>query len=189
MTSAEHASGTDRIEEAARGLGLGAEQCVVNVQGDEPLVPAAIIDQVADNLARHADAGIATLCAPLTERDAFLDPNVVKVVADAAGYALYFSRAPIPWPRDAVEAAGRPELPSPRGPLRHLGIYAYRVSFLRDFVGWPVSSLEATEKLEQLRAMDQGVRIHVARALELPPPGVDTAADLEAVRRVLAGAP
>ena len=184
MTSAEHESGTDRIEEAARQLGLGADQCVVNVQGDEPLIPPAIIDQVANNLARHPDAGIATLSAPLQSAREFVDPNTVKVVTDQKGFALYFSRAPIPWPRDEMSQAA-PVLPVARPARRHLGIYAYRVNFLRRFVEWPLSSLEATEKLEQLRAMDQGVRIHVAPALEIPPAGVDTAEDLDEVRRVL----
>lgn len=185
LTAADHESGTDRIEETARQLGLGEDQCVVNVQGDEPLIPAAIIDQVAANLARHPDAGIATLSAPVATAAEFADPNVVKVVVDQAGFALYFSRAPIPWPRDAMAAAGRPVLPEHAAPQRHLGIYAYRVAFLRSFVRWPVASLEATERLEQLRAMANGVRIHVERALAVPPAGVDTAEDLEAVRQAL----
>jgi 3-deoxy-manno-octulosonate cytidylyltransferase (CMP-KDO synthetase) len=180
MTSDRHESGTDRIQETAQLLGLGADQLVVNVQGDEPLIPARVIDQVAANLALHTAADIATLCAPIDSHTQFVDPNCVKVVADKDGYALYFSRAPIPFPRD--QQAG--ELPA-MGARRHLGIYAYRVSFLHRFITWPVSALEATEKLEQLRAMEHGVRIHVAPASVVPPAGVDTAEDLEIVRRLV----
>lgn len=185
LTAAGHESGTDRIEETARQLGLGEDQCVVNVQGDEPLIPPGIIDQVAVNLARRPDAGIATLSVPVATAAAFVDPNVVKVVTDREGFALYFSRAPIPWPRDAMAAGGKPVLPEHFAAQRHVGIYAYRVAFLRSFVSWPVSSLEATEKLEQLRAMAHGVRIHVEQARAAPPAGVDTAADLEVVRQAL----
>jgi 3-deoxy-manno-octulosonate cytidylyltransferase (CMP-KDO synthetase) len=180
MTSSRHESGTDRIQETAEQLGLGADQLVVNVQGDEPLIPARVIDQVAANLAEHVAADIATLCAPIDSPAQFRDPNCVKVVADQHGYALYFSRAPIPFPRD--QQAG--ELPA-MGAQRHLGIYAYRVSFLHRFITWPVSTLESTEKLEQLRAMEHGVRIHVEPASIVPPAGVDTAEDLELVRRLV----
>ncbi len=183
MTSADHESGTDRIEEVAAQLQLDDEQIVVNVQGDEPLIPPLVIDQVAHNLAARAAADIATLATPITEGEQFTDPNAVKVVCDRQGYALYFSRAPIPWPRDEV-AAEADALPA-AGALRHLGIYAYRVSFLRRFITWPVTPLEATEKLEQLRALEHGVKIHVDEAREIPPPGVDTPQDLEKVRDLL----
>jgi 3-deoxy-manno-octulosonate cytidylyltransferase (CMP-KDO synthetase) len=184
MTSTEHVSGTDRIEEVSRQLGLAATSIVVNVQGDEPLIPAAVIDQVAANLAAHEQAGIATLCEPITTAADLFNPNIVKVVADQQGYALYFTRAPIPWDRDAF-AAGQPAAEQPVQARRHLGIYAYRVSLLRDFVGWAPAPVELTESLEQLRAMYHGTRIHIADALAEVPPGVDTEADLELVRRII----
>jgi 3-deoxy-manno-octulosonate cytidylyltransferase (CMP-KDO synthetase) len=186
MTSAEHPSGTDRIEEVARRLGLPDDAQVVNVQGDEPLIPAAVIDQVADNLARHSDAGIATLCEPIDSIEDFLNPNIVKLVADRSGMALYFSRAPIPWDRDGF-AGGAEQGAVPANARRHLGIYAYRVALLRQFVGWPPAELERYESLEQLRALANGARIHVADAVAAVPPGVDTAADLEAVRALVSG--
>lgn len=181
MTAADHESGTDRLQEAAELLGLAGDQIVVNVQGDEPLIPPEVIDQVAANLATHGTADIATLSAPIESAVQFRDPNAVKVVSDAEGYALYFSRAPIPWPRDVEEDSQS----FPAEARRHLGIYAYRVSFLHRFVTWPLSPLEAREKLEQLRAMENGVGIHVAEASVLPPAGVDTAEDLERVRQTL----
>ena len=184
MTSPDHASGTDRIEEVARLLDLAAEDIVVNVQGDEPLIPAAVIDQVAANLAANPEAGIATLCEPVTSAEDMFNPNIVKLVTDARGFALYFSRAPIPWDRDEF-AGGQPAKDVSIEARRHLGIYAYRVGFLHDFVQWPVAALEQRESLEQLRAMANGTRIHVAEAVETVPPGVDTAADLELVRRLV----
>jgi 3-deoxy-manno-octulosonate cytidylyltransferase (CMP-KDO synthetase) len=187
MTSAAHVSGTDRIEEVCQQLDLSPTAIVVNVQGDEPLIPAAVIDQVAANLARHDQAGIATLCEPVTTAADLFNPNIVKVIADRHGYALYFSRAPIPWDRDAY-AAGSPPAEESVDARRHLGIYAYRVSFLRKFVSWPPAPMELAESLEQLRAMYHGTRIHVADALVQVPPGVDTEADLALVRQVLAGA-
>jgi 3-deoxy-manno-octulosonate cytidylyltransferase (CMP-KDO synthetase) len=188
MTSAAHESGTDRLQETAQQLGFSDQQCVVNVQGDEPLVPPAIIDQVAHNLQQHESAAIATLSAPMVDAETFHDPNAVKVVTDQQGFALYFSRAPIPWPRDEMMSSAT-AFPTALVPQRHLGIYAYRVAFLHRFVTWPVSALEAVEKLEQLRALDNGVRIHVAEALEVPPAGVDTVQDLEHLRELLASAP
>lgn len=180
MTSSQHESGTDRLQETADKLGLQSGQLIVNVQGDEPLVPAQIIDQVAANLASHPSADMATLFAPIDDPVQFNDPNCVKVVTDLDGYALYFSRASIPFPRDQRPA----QLPV-MGAKRHLGIYAYRVSFLHRFVSWPASDLEATEKLEQLRAMEHGVKIHVALAEQVPPAGVDTEHDLAVVRDLL----
>ena len=184
MTSAEHVSGTDRIEEVARQLELGAEDIVVNVQGDEPLIPPAVIDQVAANLAANPEAGIATLSEPIESAEDLFNPNIVKVVSDEAGLALYFSRAPIPWERDAFGKPG----PGPDQVIaqRHLGIYAYRVDFLSRFVAWPPAQLEQLESLEQLRAMANGTRIHVEPACASVPPGVDTAEDLEVVRAVVA---
>jgi 3-deoxy-manno-octulosonate cytidylyltransferase (CMP-KDO synthetase) len=184
LTRAEHNSGTDRLAEVATALGLAADSIVVNVQGDEPLIPPAIIDQVAANLAGHPEAAIATLAEPIDEAAALFNPNVVKVVTDLNGLALTFSRAPLPWARDAF-AVSRERLPAAVPYRRHIGIYAYRTQFLHDFVAWGPCWLEDTECLEQLRALWHGVRIHVADALQAPPAGVDTPEDLERVRRLL----
>ncbi len=186
MTRADHPSGTDRIEEVSRLLQLADDDIVVNVQGDEPLIPAAVIDQVAANLANHPDAAIATLCEPINNAGDLFNPNVVKVVADNEGMALYFSRAPVPWNRDEY-GQGQPAAAANVVAHRHLGIYAYRVGLLRQFVTWPPHPLETIEALEQLRAMANGARIHVAEACEYVPPGVDTAEDLEQVRRIILG--
>lgn len=167
MTSPDNATGTDRIQEAADIMGLGGEEIVVNVQGDEPLIPVAAINQVARNLAEHEQAGIATLCEAIAEEAEFADPNAVKVVRDEQGFALYFSRAPIPH-GGAAQA------------LRHIGIYAYRIELLNRFVNWPQSDLERSERLEQLRALSNGVKIHVGVWSEHFPPGIDTEEDLRA---------
>lgn len=187
MTAADHPSGTDRIEEVSRLLDLDEDALVVNVQGDEPLIPPAVINQVAANLAANPAAGIATLCEPVASSADFFNPNIVKVVADEVGFALYFSRAPIPWDRDGF-VGDTDTAPVPSRARRHLGIYAYRVSLLRRFVGWEPAALEQTESLEQLRAMANGARIHVADAVAVVPPGVDTAEDLAAVRAIIEGA-
>ncbi|MDT4788257.1 3-deoxy-manno-octulosonate cytidylyltransferase [Pseudomonas jinjuensis] len=184
LTRADHNSGTDRLAEVADALGLADDAIVVNVQGDEPLIPPSIIDQVAGNLAAHPEAGIATLAEPIHEVAALFNPNIVKVVSDCNGLALTFSRATLPWARDAL-AASRDLLPAGVPYRRHIGIYAYRARFLRDFVAWGPCWLEDTECLEQLRALWHGVRIHVADALEAPQAGVDTPEDLERVRRIL----
>ena len=184
LTRVDHNSGTDRLAEVASQLGLPADAIVVNVQGDEPLIPPAIIDQVAANLAAHPEAGIATLAEPIRDVQTLFNPNVVKVAADLDGLALTFSRAPLPWARDAF-AASRDQLPAGVPYRRHIGIYAYRAGFLHDFVAWGPCWLENTECLEQLRALWHGVRIHVADAQEAPPAGVDTPEDLERVRRLL----
>jgi 3-deoxy-manno-octulosonate cytidylyltransferase (CMP-KDO synthetase) len=184
LTRAEHNSGTDRLAEVATQLGLASDAIVVNVQGDEPLIPPAIIDQVAANLAAHPEAGIATLAEPIDDVQALFNPNVVKVSADINGLALTFSRAPLPWARDAL-ARDRTVLPAGVPYRRHIGIYAYRAGFLHDFVAWGPCQLEDTECLEQLRALWHGVRIHVADAIESPPAGVDTPEDLERVRQLL----
>ncbi len=175
MTSAEHRSGTDRIQEVTRKLGFADEHIVVNVQADEPLIPPAVIEQVAANLDIH-EAGIATLCETITSADEVANPNAVKVVMSRSGRALYFSRSTIP--HAASASAGNC--------YRHIGLYAYRVEVLNRFVTWPASSLELTEKLEQLRALDNDVLIHVEPSRESIPAGVDTEQDLEAVRRLLA---
>lgn len=184
LTGVEHNSGTDRLAEVAAKLGLAADAIVVNVQGDEPLIPPAVIDQVARNLAAHPEAAIATLAEPIDDPQALFNPNVVKVLSDINGLALTFSRAPLPWARDEF-ALGRDVLPSGVPYRRHIGIYAYRAGFLADFVSWGPCWLENTERLEQLRALWHGKRIHVAEAVEAPPGGVDTAEDLERVRKLL----
>jgi 3-deoxy-manno-octulosonate cytidylyltransferase (CMP-KDO synthetase) len=184
MTAASHQSGTDRIAEVARARGWGASDIVVNVQGDEPLMPPALIDQVAGLLLANSDAGMATLAAPLTRLEELLDPNVVKVVADASGRALYFSRAPIPWHRDGAPA-GLASQRSFAGARRHIGIYAYRVSALLRLAGLAPTPLEQTEKLEQLRALENGIEIRVAEAAQLPGPDVNTPDDLERVAAAL----
>ncbi|MBA1229094.1 3-deoxy-manno-octulosonate cytidylyltransferase [Pseudomonas viridiflava] len=184
LTRDDHNSGTDRLAEVATQLGLASDAIVVNVQGDEPMIPPAVIDQVASNLAAHPEAGISTLAEPIDDVAALFNPNVVKVSSDINGLALTFSRAPLPWARDAL-AANREELPAGVPYRRHIGIYAYRAGFLHDFVSWGPCLLENTENLEQLRALWNGVRIHVADALEAPPAGVDTPEDLERVKRLL----
>jgi len=187
MTSPDHASGTDRLEEVARKLGFDSSHRVVNVQGDEPLIPPALINQVAENLELFPEASIATLCERLHDVEHVFNPNVVKVVFDHQGMAHYFSRAPIPWARDLWQQ-GSPmtgrnvSLPEGVGYFRHIGIYGYRVSVLNEFVNWPPAPTEQVESLEQLRALYNGARIHVDVAVENPPGGVDTEADLQRVR-------
>ncbi len=179
MTCDQHQSGTDRIQEVAAQLSLAKDEVVVNVQGDEPLIPPSAINQVAKSLVDHPDAGIASLYELINTQDEFTNPNIVKVVTDNAGFALYFSRASIPFLRDANES-----IKPPFG-KRHIGIYAYRVATLNDYVNWQQAPLEISERLEQLRAMSHGVRIHMQEAKEQMPAGVDTAEDLEAVRKFL----
>ena len=184
MTQAGHPSGTDRLQEVTRLYNMADDEIVVNVQGDEPLIPPSVINQVAENLMKNPEAGAATLADPLADPKQIFNPNVVKVVTDLNGNALYFSRATIPWARD--EFAREPEVMPEAGCFRrHIGIYAYRVELLGQFVRWGMSPLEQVEALEQLRLMWHGQRIHVADAVETPPHGVDTAEDLEAVRLIL----
>jgi 3-deoxy-manno-octulosonate cytidylyltransferase (CMP-KDO synthetase) len=179
LTSTEHASGTDRIAEVARRFAWDEQQIVVNVQGDEPLISPVCIAQTARLLGWHPQATIATLTTPLTSEAEFRDPNFVKVVTDKDGWALYFSRAPIPWPR----AGGMPAV------MRHVGLYAYRAGGLRAISDAAPCALEDVEKLEQLRAMWLGYRIIVETAAEPPAPAVDTEEDLARVRRYLERAP
>ena len=181
MTDPGLPSGTDRVAAVAARFGWSDDTIVVNVQGDEPFLPPALIDQVATLLERDAAAGIATLGSPIESLEQFVDPNVVKVVTATDGAALYFSRAPIPWTRDGARAG----LASQRefgDALRHVGIYAYRVGVLRRITSLAPSSLELREKLEQLRAMQNGIRIVVGTCTSVPGPGVDTQQDLEHAR-------
>jgi 3-deoxy-manno-octulosonate cytidylyltransferase (CMP-KDO synthetase) len=179
LTSAEHPSGTDRIAELARRFKWDDDQIVVNVQGDEPLISPLSIAQVARLLAWRPQATIATLMAPLGSDTEFRDPNIAKVVTDRDGWALYFSRAPIPWPRDG----GMPLV------RRHIGLYAYRAAGLKAISDSPPCALEEAEKLEQLRALWLGFKIIVADAVEPPSPAVDTPEDLDKIRRILERAP
>lgn len=183
MTRRSHASGTDRLAEVAAKRRYARNRIVVNVQGDEPLIPPALIRAVASSLARHRDAAMATACHPIHDARDLANPNVVKVALDREGYALYFSRAPIPYARDAFRR-GMARVPSGLPVYRHLGIYAYRAGFLRDFTRLKPVAIERFEALEQLRALAHGHRIHCAVTRSAPHPGVDTPADL---RRILRG--
>lgn len=185
MTSPDHPSGTDRLAEVAEKQGWDDEEIVVNVQGDEPLIPPRLIRECALELTLKPDAAIATLAHGIHDEADFRNSNVVKVVTDAQGYGLYFSRAPIPWPRDAF--ARNEAMPEAMAALRHIGLYAYRVSFLRAYSSLAPAPLERLEMLEQLRALWHGYRIAVAISAELPQPGVDTPEDLERVRALFAG--
>lgn len=187
LTRQDHPSGSDRLAQACEMLGLDSDAIVVNVQGDEPLIDPALVAAVARVLQTSDTASMGTAACAIADAEEFFNPNVVKVVLDAASHALYFSRAPIPWWRDAP-AQGPRQLPSP-APLRHIGIYAYRVGFLRQFPALPAAALEATEALEQLRALWHGYRIAVHVAATPPGPGVDTPEDLERVRAWVAQHP
>lgn len=181
MTAVEHASGTDRIGEVADIKEWASDQIIVGLQGDEPATPPGIINQVAQNLSANPEASMATLCAPITRREEYLDTNRVKVVFDKQGYALYFSRAPIPHRRDDT---GQRDTDFPQSWV-HIGIYAYRRSFLREYQSIPEHELEREEKLEQLRALAAGHRIHVSTAVDTPAHGVDTPADVAIVEPLL----
>ena len=188
MTRADHATGTDRIAEVAQRLGLADDEVVVNVQGDEPLIEPELIREVVQSLARHGEASIATACHPITDIESLRNPNVVKVVLDHSGHALYFSRAPIPYPRDSYannQSTLAPELPS----YRHIGIYAYRARFLQLYPQLEPAAIERFEALEQLRALWPAHRSAVAVTAHAAQAGVDTAEDLARVRRVFAAEP
>ncbi len=182
MTRADHASGTDRIAEVAVARGWPDELIVVNVQGDEPRIPAQLVRSVAGQLAGHRDAAIATACHPVHSAAEMFDPNAVKVVLDKDGFAAYFSRAPIPYARDAFKADPT-RLPEGLPVYRHLGLYAYRCSFLKTYSALAPAAIEQFESLEQLRALWHGYRISVAVTDQAPDPGVDTPEDLEKMRR------
>lgn len=185
MTSAKHASGTDRIAEVAAAMGWPDDAIVVNLQGDEPLMPPELLDQVASALEHHPQAVMATLAVCLTDPAQVFDPNIVKVVTDCHGMALYFSRAAIPWKRDEFHYAREPDVCWIEGLYRHLGIYAYRVGFLRHYGELPQSPLERMESLEQLRVLWHGDHIAVGIVAQMPPAGVDTPEDLERLQILL----
>jgi len=184
LTAADHPSGTDRLAEVVEKMDWDDDAVIVNLQGDEPLMPPSLLQQVAANLQANPAASIATLCTEITQQQELFNPNAVKVVMDHNGFALYFSRAPIPWYRDGFAHEKR-EQPQMLQYYRHLGLYAYRAGFLRRFSNWQPAPVEQCEALEQLRALWMGEKIHVAEALETPPAGVDTQEDLQRVRAVL----
>ena len=180
MTSADHVSGTDRISEVVQQRDWKPDEIIVNVQGDEPLLPPSLIDAVAAILSSHSDAAMSTACHPITAHQDLHNSNVTKVVCDVRGYALYFSRAPIPWPRAAMaDTSAQMEIAA----MRHIGLYAYRAEFIGRYSKWPVCPLEQIEQLEQLRALWHGERISVHVTDTAPEGGVDTPEDLERVRR------
>lgn len=187
LTRADHLSGSDRLAEACELMDFPDDAVVVNVQGDEPLIDPALIDAVAHELLLRPDCVMSTAAHPIADMADFLNPNVVKVVLDKAQTALYFSRAPVPWWRDGMNPADQAQgLPSP-APLRHVGIYAYRASFLKQFPRLEASPLESVESLEQLRVLWHGHRIAVHISAQAPGPGVDTPTDLERVRALVSG--
>ena len=179
MTSTAHHSGTDRIAEVVKKLGWADDAIVVNLQGDEPCMPAQLVNQVATDMASHTHANITTLSSKITDRKTLFDPHAVKVVTDTEGYALYFSRAPIPYHRDEFLSGQGDVLPQGVPFSRHIGLYAYRAAFLEQFVSWPPAPLEQAESLEQLRVLWHGGVIHVTEAAVEPGHGVDTEEDLQ----------
>lgn len=183
LTSTTHVSGTDRVLEAAEMLTCSNEDIIVNVQGDEPLIPPENIQQVAEALIKNPTANMATLCEPVTDNAQIFNPNVVKVVMDNTGFALYFSRAPIPWNREAFDENHK-EVTDLTNYHRHIGIYAYRLEFLKQFVTWQPAVLEKLESLEQLRTLAYGAKIFVEHAKFTFPAGVDTAEDLQRIRKL-----
>ncbi|MCR4332709.1 MAG: 3-deoxy-manno-octulosonate cytidylyltransferase [Sulfuricaulis sp.] len=182
MTSPKHRSGTDRLAEVIEKQAIGADEIVVNLQGDEPLMPPELIREVAGKLAAHEDAMVATACHAIHDRESLVNPNVVKVVCDVDGYALYFSRAAIPWPREVMAGKGGGTIQA----YRHIGLYAYRAGFVRRYASWPPCPLEEAEQLEQLRVLWHGERIVVHEARAMPEAGVDTPEDLDRVRKYFA---
>jgi len=182
LTSNQHHSGTDRLAEVCQQYQWPDDTIVVNLQGDEPLTPADILQQVAQNLAANPDAGMATLSTPIQHRDEVFDPNIVKVIANHNNMAMYFSRASIPFHRDATAELSNEQISVYQ---RHLGIYAYRVSFLKKYTNLPACALENIEKLEQLRVLYYGINIHIEEAKSLPGPGIDTPDDVRKVSQLL----
>lgn len=185
MTDPSHPTGTDRLAEVAATRGWDPTAVIVNVQGDEPLLPPALVQEVAEDLARHAEASIATLATPIGRKEDVFDPNQVKVVCDAHGFALYFSRAPMPWARERFGNQASGDLPENVEYLRHIGLYAYRAAYLAHYSSLTPSPLEEAEALEQLRALWHGAQIHVITTPHAPEPGVDTEEDLARVDAAL----
>lgn len=185
MTSENHQSGTERIAEVVEKLGLADDEIIVNVQGDEPMLPPALIVQVADGLSTHPDTQMATLCEPIEDVETVFDPHAVKVIRNQHNYALNFTRAPMPWSRDTF-SPDEAFLPANWSYKRHIGLYAYRAGFVKRYVAWPECALEQVERLEQLRVLWHGEHILVLDALCDAGIGVDTQKDLEAVRSVMA---
>ena len=185
LTGSHHQSGSDRVAEVLEKLAWPEDTYVVNLQGDEPCMPSALINQVAEDLQEHHAAAMTTLAGSIADREQLFDPHVVKVVTDAEGYALYFSRAPIPWHRDEFYKGDVP-LPKSVEFRRHIGLYAYRAGFLRRYVNWTPPPVELAESLEQLRVLWNGERIHVSRAVREPGPGIDTRDDLAIVEALFA---
>lgn len=185
LTSDKHNSGTERLAEVIEKMAINDDEIIVNIQGDEPLIPPVIVAQVAENLDRH-HVNFATLAVKLTSKEELLNPNVVKTLTDTNGMALYFSRSPIPFPRDHF-ATLDDEFVAQQNYLRHIGIYAYRAGFVKRYVAWQPTALEQLESLEQLRVLWYGEKIHLDLAKQAPQVGVDTAEDLERVRQILAG--
>lgn len=183
MTKPEHTSGTERIAEVAEQMGWSDDTVIVNVQGDEPLIPPKLIEEVALNLLQHAEAAMATACHAIHDKASMFNPNMVKVILDANGHAMYFSRAPIPYARDAF--AENHDIPTDMPVYRHIGIYAYRAGFLKAYAGLRPAMIEKFEALEQLRALWHGHKISVAITEHAPAAGVDTKADLEHVRTLV----
>lgn len=184
MTSVDHENGTERIAEVARKLKWGDDEIVVNLQGDEPLIPKSLIEITAKGLMDHSDAGMASICTPLSDAEDGFDPNVVKVVLDSRGMAMYFSRAPIPWDRD-LYAKSKDALTDAMPVYRHIGMYGYRVGFLNQYTQMSSSQIEQVESLEQLRALYHGVKIHMSVIDEPPGHGIDTPDDVARVESLL----
>ena len=184
LTADSHRSGTERIAELVARLRIEPRSIIVNIQGDEPLIPPSLISQVAENLDAAREAQVATLCERISDAASVFDPSVVKVIFDKDGYANYFSRAPIPWDRDGF-AAGKETVDLSKPYYRHIGIYAYRADYLGVYASLPESAAERSERLEQLRVLHNGGRIHVAEACEQPGPGIDTPADLDKLRKLM----
>lgn len=190
MTSEHHNSGTERLAEVVEKLNIADNEIIVNIQGDEPLIPPVIVSQVADNLAKF-NVNMASLVVKIEDAEELFNPNAVKVLTDKDGYVLYFSRAVIPWNRDEFAQLSSQQISSNtvnlgEHYLRHIGIYAYRAGFIKQYVQWQPTALEEIERLEQLRVLWYGEKIHVELAKEAPPVGVDTPEDLEKVRSILA---
>lgn len=180
MTREDHQSGTERLAEVIDKLSIAKNEIIVNVQGDEPMIPPSIIDQVAQNLQNAKNCGMATLAVKIEDSEDIFNPNVVKVVRDKNEFACYFSRAPIPWDRNHFS---EPQCPVTDNYFRHIGIYAYRAYFIHQYIAWQPTILEKIEMLEQLRVLWNGEKIHVGIAIEAPEIGVDTMEDLEKIRR------